>query len=92
MQKYCTCMQVMVSLGMMPAVPALVLPPFPMYVAVMLDGRVIGHVRSDRAPRIVARLRAIKAAALSRLQRLPPDAKVGPLQVGALGAHAVSRS
>ena len=74
-------MQVLAGLGMMPAVPALAMPPIPMYCVIMLDGRILGHVLANRAPNIVARLRSIKAAALSRLQPLPAGAKVSTLQV-----------
>lgn len=78
-------LQVLTGLGMTPAVPALAVPPVPVYCVVMLDGRVLGHVRTDRAPSIVARLRAIKAAALALLQprQHPADAKVTELQVSA---------
>lgn len=66
---------------MTPAVPALAMPPVPLYCVIMLDGRILGYVRADRAPNIVARLRSIKAAALSRLQPLPAGAKVSTIQV-----------
>lgn len=57
--------QVLTGLGMLPSAPALAPPPPPDYLAVQLDGRVVGHVRSGGpAAALVARLRAIKAAAL----------------------------
>lgn len=57
--------QVLTGLGMLPSAPALAPPPPPDYLAVQLDGRVVGHVRSGGpAAALVARLRAIKAATL----------------------------
>ena len=55
-------LQVLASLGMTPISPALTPPPPPAYLPVMLDGKVVGHIRSSSAATIVSRLRAIKAA------------------------------
>ncbi|GFR47172.1 hypothetical protein Agub_g8865 [Astrephomene gubernaculifera] len=58
-------MTVLTGLGMLPSAPALTPPPPPDYLSVMLDGRVVGYVRSGApAAALVGRLREIKAAAL----------------------------
>jgi len=53
--------KVLVSLGMLPAVPSLSMPPMPVYVPVMLDGRVVGALATASAHQTVRRLREIKA-------------------------------
>ncbi|KAG2440977.1 hypothetical protein HXX76_003830 [Chlamydomonas incerta] len=71
-------MQVLTSLGMSPASPALSPPPPPEYLCVQLDGRVVGHVRSGAAAAaLVARLRAIKAIALEAYERGVPAEGLG---------------
>ncbi|KAG1670388.1 hypothetical protein FOA52_000148 [Chlamydomonas sp. UWO 241] len=53
---------VLAALGMTPVAPATNPPPPPAYLSVMLDGRIVGSLRAESAPTVVARLRAIKAA------------------------------
>lgn len=69
------------SLGMVPAAPALAPPAAPQYLGVHLDGRPIGFVEARAAPRLAARLRAIKAGRLaSEMGRSVPG--LAPLRVG----------
>ncbi|KAJ9526862.1 hypothetical protein QJQ45_017765 [Haematococcus lacustris] len=56
--------QVLAGQGMVPSAPAITPPPPPGHLQVMLDGKVVGSVASSRVPRLVARLRAVKAALL----------------------------
>ncbi|GAX83529.1 hypothetical protein CEUSTIGMA_g10954.t1 [Chlamydomonas eustigma] len=58
-------MQVLSSLGMIPSAPAMVPPAPPAYIPVLLDGKVVGCIRSSAAALMVSRLRAIKAAVLA---------------------------
>ncbi|KAK9824626.1 hypothetical protein WJX72_011831 [[Myrmecia] bisecta] len=71
---------VLAAAGMTPSSPALVPPPPPVYLTVMLDGRVVGWVRSAGAPLLVNRLRAMKSAKLALEQAPPPDASVITLE------------
>ncbi|GLC33155.1 hypothetical protein PLESTB_000364600 [Pleodorina starrii] len=62
-------LQVLAGLGMLPSAPALTPPPPPDYLPIMLDGRLVGHVRSGAtAGALVARLREIKSLALQALE------------------------
>lgn len=77
---FCHC-QVAASLGMVPAAPALAPPAAPQYLGVHLDGRPIGFVEARAAPRLAARLHAIKAGRLaSEMGRSVPG--LAPLRVG----------
>lgn len=81
---------------MTPIAPAMTPPRPPTYIAVMLDGKLVGHVRSLQAPALVARLRDIKAAKLAEEESLPEgahtimldvsaDKRATPLQASAVG-------
>ncbi len=50
-----TPLQVLCSLGMVPASPATVMPSPPDYLSVMLDGMVVGSVAASQAPSLVER-------------------------------------
>lgn len=73
-------MQVLTSLGMVPAQPALVTPSAPNYLLVMLDGKVVGHVSSKMVNTLVNRLRAIKAglSAIEEEGMAPEDLSTEP--------------
>ena len=76
-------LQVLAGLGMTPIAPAMTPPRPPTYIAVMLDGKLVGHVRSLQAPALVARLRDIKAAKLAEEESLPEGAHTIMLDVSA---------
>ena len=59
---------------MTPIAPAMTPPRPPTYITVMLDGKLVGHVRSLNAPALVSRLRNIKAAKLAEEEALPAGA------------------
>lgn len=62
-------LRVLSRLGMIPAAPGLVPPAMPRYLPIMLDGRVVGAVAGGAvAERMVARLRAVKAATLAQIE------------------------
>ncbi|KAL0055264.1 hypothetical protein WJX82_009622 [Trebouxia sp. C0006] len=65
---------VLAGLGMTPIAPAMTPPRPPTYLTVMLDGKLIGHVRSLSAPALVSRLRDIKAAKLAEEESSPVGA------------------
>lgn len=75
------CVQVLAGLGMTPIAPAMTPPRPPTYIAIMLDGKLVGHVRSLQAPALVARLRDIKAAKLAEEESLPEGAHTIVLDV-----------
>lgn len=66
---------VLADLGMVPAnaVPSVLQQPT--FTAVMLDGKVIGYIRTFNAPAIVSRLRDIKAAKLGAEEMTPVGVK-----------------
>ena len=66
---------------MTPIAPAMTPPRPPTYITVMLDGKLVGHVRSLHAPALVARLRDIKAAKLAEEELLPDGAHTIMLDV-----------
>ena len=68
---------------MTPIAPAMTPHRPPTYIAVMLDGKLVGHVRSLQAPALVARLRDIKAAKLAEEEGLPQGAHTIMLDVSA---------
>ncbi|GIL75864.1 hypothetical protein Vretimale_5574 [Volvox reticuliferus] len=71
-------LQVLTALGMVPAAPALTPPPPPEYLSIMLDGRVVGHVRSGATTgTMLARLREIKALVLQAVEEGIPPAQLG---------------
>ncbi|GLI65505.1 hypothetical protein VaNZ11_009054, partial [Volvox africanus] len=71
-------LQVLTALGMVPAVPALTPHPPPEYLSIMLDGRVVGHVRNGAtAGAMVSRLREIKALVLQAEEEGTPPAQLG---------------
>lgn len=67
---------------MIPIAPAMTPPRPPTYITVMLDGKLVGHVRSLQAPAMVSRLRDIKAAKLAEEESLPDGAHTIMLDVG----------
>jgi hypothetical protein len=73
--------QVAAAAGMVPAAPALTPPGLPEYLGVQLDGACIGHVRAERAPRLVATMRRIKAARLASDRGDPVPPHWPPLRV-----------
>lgn len=73
--------QVLSELGMSPAAPSLAMPAPPAYLAVQLDGRVVGAMPAALAGPAVSRLRAIKAARLLEDDRLPPTNDIIELEV-----------
>jgi len=73
--------QVLSELGMSPAAPSLAMPAPPAYLAVQLDGRVVGAMPAALAGPAVLRLRAIKAARLLEDDRLPPTNDIIELEV-----------
>lgn len=75
------------GLGMTPIAPAMTPPRPPTYLTVMLDGKLIGHVRSLSAPALVSRLRDIKAAKLAEEESSPVGATTIMLDV----SHACSQ-
>jgi type IV secretory pathway TrbF-like protein len=79
--------QVLAGLGMTPIAPAMTPPRPPTYLTVMLDGKLIGHVRSLSAPALVSRLRDIKAAKLAEEESTPVGATTIMLDV----SHAWSQ-
>jgi hypothetical protein len=79
--------QVLAGLGMTPIAPAMTPPRPPTYLPVMLDGKLIGHVRSLSAPALVSRLRDIKAAKLAEEESSPVGATTIMLDV----SHAWSQ-
>ena len=74
-------LQVLAGLGMTPIAPAMTPPRPPTYITVMLDGKLVGHVRSLQAPAMVSRLRDIKAAKLAEEESLPDGAHTIMLDV-----------
>ena len=66
---------------MVPAAPALAPPAAPQYLGVHLDGLPIGFVEARAAPRLAARLRAIKAGRLASEMGLSVPG-LAPLRVG----------
>ena len=66
---------------MVPAAPAVVPPAVPEYLAVQLDGAVIGHISAERVPDLVATLRRIKAARLATDRGDPVPRHWPPLRV-----------
>ena len=66
---------------MTPIAPAMTPPRPPTYITVMLDGKLIGHVRSLTAPALVSRLRDIKAAKLAEEESPPVGASTIMLDV-----------
>lgn len=74
-------LQVLAGLGMTPIAPAMTPPQPPTYITVMLDGKLVGHVRSINAPALVTRLRDIKAAKLAEEESLPAGASTIMLDV-----------
>lgn len=66
---------------MTPIAPAMTPPRPPTYITVMLDGKLVGHVRSLQAPAMVSRLRDIKAAKLAEEESLPDGAHTIMLDV-----------
>lgn len=66
---------------MSPIAPAMTPPRPPTYITVMLDGKLIGHVRSLAAPALVSRLRDIKAAKLAEEESPPVGASTIMLDV-----------
>ena len=66
---------------MTPIAPAMTPLRPPTYITVMLDGKLIGHMRSLNAPALVARLRDIKAAKLAEEESLPEGAHTIMLDV-----------
>lgn len=74
-------LQVLAGLGMTPIAPAMTPPRPPTYITVMLDGKLVGHVRSLQAPVLVSRLRDIKAAKLAEEESLPDGAHTIMLDV-----------
>ena len=79
--------QVLAGLGMTPVAPAMTPPRPPTYLTVMLDGKVVGHVRSIAAPALVTRMRHIKAAKLAEEESSPVGATTIMLDV----SHAWSQ-
>ena len=77
-------LQVLAGLGMTPMAPAMTPPRPPTYITVMLDGKLVGHVRSLTAPALVSRLRDIKAAKLAEEESLPAGATTIMLDVSHL--------
>ena len=73
--------QVLAGLGMTPAEPAIVPPPPPAHLQVQLDGAVVGHLPAVLAGPVVARLHAIKAAALALTEGRAGADKLPSLQV-----------
>ena len=73
--------QVLADLGMVPAnaVPSILQQPT--FTTVMLDGKVIGYIRTVNAPAIVSRLRDIKAARLGAEEMTPVGVKTIQLAV-----------
>ena len=80
-------MQVLSELGMSPAAPSLAMPAPPAYLAVQLDGCVVGAMPAALAGPAVSRLRAIKAARLLEDDRLPPTNDIIELEVLARSAE-----
>ena len=68
---------------MTPIAPAMTPPRPPTDIAVLRDGKLVGHVRSLQAPALVARLRDIKAAKLAEEESLPEGAHTIMLDVSA---------
>lgn len=75
------CPQVLAGLGMTTIAPATTPPRPPTYITVMLDGKLVGHVRSLNAPALVSHLRDIKAAKLAEEESLPAGAHTIMLDV-----------
>ena len=50
--------------GMVPSTPSLILPSAPEHIPVMLDGAVVGSVRSEAAVHLVVAVRRLKVRAL----------------------------
>ncbi len=50
---------------MTPTQPFIAAPPFPKYVPVVLDGRLMGHVPTIRSAGLVQEIRALKVARLA---------------------------
>ena len=73
--------QVLAGLGMTPAEPAIIPPPPPAHLQVQLDGAVVGHLPAVLAGPVVARLHAIKAAALALLESRDGADNLSSLQV-----------
>lgn len=73
--------QVLADLGMAPSEPATTPPAPPKHIAVQLDGRLIGHLPAALGDPVMARLHALKAAALSRQEGSPPGALLPSLTV-----------
>ncbi len=82
--------QVLAGLGMTPIAPAMTPPRPPTYLTVMLDGKLIGHVRTLSAPALVSRLRDIKAAKLAEEESSPVGATTIMLDVSQAWSHAWS--
>lgn len=70
-------------MGMRPAEPALTPPSPPSYMAVQLDGKIIGHVPAAFGKVIVGRLNSIKAAVLSQKEGIPANGTLPILKVTA---------
>ena len=77
---------------MTPIAPAMTPPRPPTYLTVMLDGKLIGHVRSLSAPALVSRLRDIKAAKLAEEESSPVGATTIMLDVSHAWSHVVCKS
>lgn len=66
---------------MTPSDPAVVPPPPPKYIAVQLDGKIVGYLPSILAKPVLARLNAMKAAALSKSEGLREGSQLPELSV-----------
>ncbi|KAJ8755444.1 hypothetical protein K2173_019242 [Erythroxylum novogranatense] len=74
-------LNVLTGLGMTSSLPKLVQPGPPQVLSVLLDGRVVGFIRSSEIEKVVAHLRRLKVLAPSLI---PGDLEVGyvPLSIG----------
>ena len=68
---------VLSGLGMIPTSAAAPTPPN--HLTVMLDGKVVGSIKANLAPAMVAHLRAVKAAKLAVQEDMTPGATVMPM-------------
>nr|XP_018632653.1 DNA-directed RNA polymerase I subunit 2 isoform X3 [Nicotiana tomentosiformis] len=76
-------LRVLTTIGMIPSAPKLVKGGPPEELSVLLDGRIVGSMRSDKIEEAVTYLRRLKVSAIS----IPVDLEVGYIPLSMSGAY-----